>query len=92
MEGAAAEPRSGILLYGDTVRLSTADKNAEIRYTLDGSDPVKNGMEYTEPITMTQKTTLKACTVQTDGNYSPVSTWNIRLRLALSVPVCLRGG
>lgn len=89
MEGAAAEPRSGILLYGDPVRLSTADKNAEIRYTLDGSDPVKNGMEYTEPITMTQKTTLKACTVQTDGNYSPVSTWEYQVKtgaVSASVP------
>lgn len=89
MEGAAAEPRSGILLYGDTVRLSTADENAEIRYTLDGSDPVKNGMEYTEPITMTQKTTLKACTVQSSGNYSPVSTWGYQVKtgaVSASVP------
>lgn len=89
MEGAAAEPRSGILLYGDTVRLSTADKNAEIRYTLDGSDPVENGIKYTEPITMTQKTTLKACTVQTGGNYSPVSTWEYQVKtgaVSASVP------
>ena len=80
MEGAVAEPGSGTLLYGDTVRLSTADKNAEIRYTLDGSDPLENGIKYTEPITMTQKTTLKTCTVQTGGDYSPVSTWEYQVK------------
>lgn len=72
LEGVIAEPDSGILLYGNTVSLSTTDENTEIRYTLDGSDPVENGVKYTGPIAITQRSLLKACTVRTDGNYSPV--------------------
>lgn len=85
LEGVIAEPRSSILSYGDTVSLSTVDENAEIRYTLDGSDPVENGVKYTEPIAMTQRSLLKTCTVRTDGNYSPVSIWEYEVKPAAAV-------
>lgn len=47
-----------------TVELSCTTDGAAIMYTLDGTDPRnKKGMEYLEPITITETTTIKALAV-----------------------------
>lgn len=47
-----------------TVELSCTTDGAAIMYTLDGTDPRnKQGMEYLEPITITETTTIKALAV-----------------------------
>ena len=52
------------------VRLSTQTENATIFYTLDGSDPKTNGIEYTQiPITLAKDTTLRAISYF-DGEWS----------------------
>ncbi len=40
--------------------MSARDENAEIHYTLDGSDPTLNSPQYTEPISVNQSAVLKA--------------------------------
>ncbi len=42
-----------------TVKLESIE-GAEIRYTLDGTDPLTNGMEYTDPFDVTKTTQLRA--------------------------------
>ncbi len=52
------------------VRLSTQTENATIFYTIDGSDPKTNGIEYTGiPITLAKDTTLRAISYF-DGEWS----------------------
>ena len=45
------EPPAGALTSGETITLSHAVPGAEIRYTLDGSDPTGSSPLYTTPLT-----------------------------------------
>ena len=51
----------------------TGDKNAEIRYTLNGSKPNKNSKLYDKPFTITKETTVKARCYWRDGKVSSIS-------------------
>lgn len=51
---------------GVTVTLSTDTSNAKIYYTLDGTQPSKDSMAYTNPILLVEPVTLRAITVS-DG-------------------------
>jgi hypothetical protein len=53
-------PRAGAFVDLAEVALSTAVKGAEIRYTLDGSDPAEKGKVYTGPIRLTDAAAIKA--------------------------------
>ncbi|MEG1905589.1 MAG: alpha-L-fucosidase [Bacteroidales bacterium] len=44
------------------VTLSSGDRNAEIYYTLDGSEPTASSLRYTEPFELASKGTVKAIT------------------------------
>jgi tetratricopeptide (TPR) repeat protein len=58
------------------VTLSAPEKNLEIYYTLDGSDPAENGVKYEDPISIEEQgsITLTAVCCDQNGNYSePVS-------------------
>ena len=78
--GVYADPAEGTLLYGESVTLNTSDENVDIYYTVDGSDPVHEGLKYEEPFSVTQQMTLKACTIAADGRYSPVNTWDYAVK------------
>ena len=55
--------------------LATADPAAEIRYTTDGSEPNEDkGALYTEPISVTGTTVLRAAAFKPDFRRSPVAT------------------
>ena len=55
-----------------TVSMSGPD-GAEIRYTTDGSTPTAESTLYSEAITLSDSTTVKAIAIK-DGNSSQVST------------------
>ena len=57
---------------GTDVTLSTISENAEIRYTTDGSEPNKASTLYTEPIKVSEATTIRAITFDTEGNASAI--------------------
>ena len=54
------------------VTIATETENAEIYYTLDGSDPVENGLLYAAEIEITETTTVKAVAVKDGWNNSEV--------------------
>lgn len=57
------------------VKLRTVTRNAEIRYTLDGSEPTAdNGMTYSDPINIDGTTFLRAITYKPGLNPSPSVT------------------
>lgn len=56
------------------ITLSSKTANANIYYTLDGSDPITNGTLYDGIITLAKDTTLRAVT-KYDGIYSEISSY-----------------
>ena len=55
-----------------TINCSTSD--ATIYYTLDGSDPTPNSLEYIDPITVDANTTIKAIAMKEGFNDSNIAT------------------
>ncbi|TXE08388.1 alpha-mannosidase [Gelidibacter salicanalis] len=70
------------------VAFGTATQGAQIRYTLDGSDPTKNSPMYEKPISLKQTTQIKA--IGFKEGFSPSRTLSIKatkaeLRPALNI-------
>jgi predicted alpha-1,2-mannosidase len=59
------------------VTLACQARQAQIRYTLDGSEPGVNSLLYTEPVTLTATTTLKAKAFAKDLTPSPTLTHRV---------------
>ena len=59
-------PDAGTYTDSVTVTLACADNNAEIRYTLDGSEPTITSPIYIVPIPLTATTTVKAKAFKTN--------------------------
>ncbi len=57
-----------------SVTLSSATQGATIRYTTDGSDPTTNSPVYTGPISAAATTTIKAISIKSGIDTSPVNT------------------
>lgn len=56
-----AIPRAGMIPAGTAVELTTPTDGATIYYTTDGTKPtVENGQPYSEPIVVTENTTIQA--------------------------------
>lgn len=62
---------NNIFITEQTIRLETDREGAQIRYTLDGSEPNKNSKIYTSPITIKESSTVTARCFRDD---KPVST------------------
>jgi len=66
LEAPTASLRSGSYKGDQTVTLKTETDDAEIYYTLDGSDPTANSNKYKNAITISDTSVLKAVTIK-DG-------------------------
>ncbi len=73
------DPPGGTYASAQTVTINGSPGNFSIRYTIDGTDPTADyGMLYTDPITISVNTTLKAVQYQNNnhGNISDITTDN----------------
>ncbi|MEG2897591.1 MAG: FN3 associated domain-containing protein [Eubacterium sp.] len=81
LSGVNIGPVKDIYTLGETLTLSTTDKNAEIWYAFgENADPVKEGTLYKAPIILTENTIIKACTVDQDNQISEIKTHSISVR------------
>lgn len=85
LKPAVANPGSGTFVGGANVTLSTATANAEIFYTVDGTDPTDASLKYESPIAITETTTLKAIVKSQDGSLSEISTFTYTITDALQI-------
>ncbi|WP_082023371.1 lamin tail domain-containing protein [Sporosarcina koreensis] len=80
-----ADPGSGTFIDGVNVTLTTGTADAEILYTLDGTDPVENGATYASPLEITDDVQLKAVAKTADGRTSIVQTFDYFITDALKI-------
>lgn len=52
------------------------DENPIIYYTCDGSNPINNGVIYNNPILISGTTSLKFCSLNSNGDYSEIKVCN----------------
>jgi alpha-tubulin suppressor-like RCC1 family protein len=69
-----ANRNSGEVDENTVINLATDTVNSKIYYTLNGSDPTDKSIPYSQPITVTRYTVIKAVAVK-NGKYSAVSTF-----------------
>jgi hypothetical protein len=67
-------PTGGKYMATENVEITTETDNAIIYYTIDGSEPTENSNIYTEPIAISENTTLKAYGVKDGNNDSDIVT------------------
>jgi N-acetylmuramoyl-L-alanine amidase len=65
------------LKVGSQLTLKTKTENATIKYTLDGSDPLTNGITYTEPLIINNNATLKTIAIKNHLDNSDLETYNL---------------
>ncbi len=73
----AISPVSGVYETEQTVTMSTVVKGAEIKYTLDGSDPTEDSDSYINPIHISKSAIVKAVTYRKGMVLSDVSEASI---------------
>jgi uncharacterized protein len=82
---AVASPGSGTFVGGTNVTLTTTTANAEIFYTVDGTNPTDTSFKYETPIVITENTVLKAIVKTQDGSLSDISTFTYSITDALQI-------
>ena len=65
----------GAVTSGTQISLTTETENGAIYYTTDGSVPTENSTRYTEPIEITQDTTIKAVVIANGLKDSDVTSF-----------------
>lgn len=85
LKPAVASPAAGTYVGKQTVTLSTTTSNAEILYTLDGTDPTTNGTKYEKPIEINETTTLKTAVKAQDGTFSEIATFEYKITDGLQI-------
>jgi len=70
-----------------TIYLSTASSNSEIRYTTDGSNPDENSFSYTGPIEVNETTVIRARSFKNRYLPSPVCTQTYFINENFTLPV-----
>ncbi len=64
---------------GDTLTLANRFKDVEIYYTTDGTDPIKNGKLYSNPIVVNENMVIKAYAKSKLMEDSFISTFNVKI-------------
>lgn len=64
---------------GTQIILKSNTEGSEILYTLDGSDPLKNGLIYDTPIVITNNLTLKTIATKNHIENSDLETYNFNI-------------
>lgn len=69
------DPKQGSITTATEITINCATLNAEIHYTLDGSEPSQTSALYTDPITIAQtgEVTLKAKAYRSEWNASEIA-------------------
>lgn len=78
-------PASGIYNGSQTVVMSTAVKGAEVKYTLDGTDPTENSTTYTEPLIIDKSAIIRAVTYRKGMVLSDVTESSIIISGTISI-------
>ena len=65
---------------GVKVAMSTATEGAAIYYTIDGTEPTENSEKYTEAVTFSKDTVVKAIAVKKGIENSPVSVAKVSIK------------
>lgn len=94
--GVAPQPVfSDLSLYHDSafqVRITCDDPNAEIYYTTDGDEPSTRSARYTEPLTISSNTPLRAASYISGKRMSEITTATYLFEERHTVPVvCVTG-
>ncbi|MCK1995799.1 endonuclease [Psychrobacillus psychrodurans] len=84
LQPVTATPGSGTFNGSTFVTLSTTTANAEIHYTLNGSEPTKDSAKYSTPIEIKENTTLKAVAITPVGT-SEVKTFEYKITDSLQI-------
>ena len=66
--------KTGLYFEAQTVELSCETEDAQIYYTLDGTAPTEQSALYSEPLTISATTTVKAIAVLHDATGAPIAT------------------
>ena len=64
---------------GTQIILKNNTEGSEILYTLDGSDPLKNGIKYDDPIVISKNLTLKTIAIKNHMENSDLETYNFNI-------------
>jgi N-acetylmuramoyl-L-alanine amidase len=65
---------------GSEVSLLTNTTNAKIYYTIDGTTPTEDSLEYTEPIVINNDTTIKTYAVKNNMNDSEINIYEFKVK------------
>ncbi|WP_277586723.1 endonuclease [Psychrobacillus antarcticus] len=84
LQPVTASPGSGTFIGSTVVTLSTTTVNAEIYYTLDGTEPTKDSTKYATPIEIKVDSTLKAVAITPEGT-SEVKTFEYKISDSLQI-------
>ncbi|MBR6962021.1 MAG: M6 family metalloprotease domain-containing protein [Prevotella sp.] len=78
-------PAAGRYAEAQTVTISCETEGATIYYTLNGTEPTTSSTAYSEPLTISETTTIKAIAVK-DGEESEVATAKYTIGTSVSDP------
>ncbi len=85
LKPAIASPGSGTFVGKTTVTLTTPTADAEIYYTVDGTEPTDKSSKYVAPIEISKNTILKTIVKAKDGTFSDITTFDYSIADKLQI-------
>jgi hypothetical protein len=86
LDAPTALPAGGAVASGTQVALKGMPADAAVYYTTDLSEPSTSSSLYTEPITITSSTTIKAIAVHPGSNTSSVARFDYTVTMPIVMP------